>query len=159
MLFFKFKSQYNYFKTKILIHLKYFNFLSVFLRVSIQNNNKSIALNYIIFSNISCVWQIRVDSTLSVTWTYQHPCFHQKLYKKHYQYFVLFRTLQCLFNVWLQINLKAICSGCLCKEEWNCCQRDAEGSEQLPFLNVEYIAIQFIISNRTVYLKQLMAIL
>ena len=55
---------------KILIHLKYFNFLSVFLRVSIQNNNESIALNYIIFSNISCVWQIRVDLTLSVTWTY-----------------------------------------------------------------------------------------
>ena len=59
---------------KILIHLKYhidtFNFLPVFLRVSIQNNNKSIALNYIIFSNISCVWQVRIDSTLSVTWIY-----------------------------------------------------------------------------------------
>ena len=53
---------------KILIHLKYhidtFNFLPVFLRVSIQNNNKSIALNYIIFSNISCVWQVRIDTTL-----------------------------------------------------------------------------------------------
>ena len=49
--------------------------------------------------------------------------------KKCYQHFVLFRTLQTLFNVWLQINLKAIRSGCLCEEEWNCCQRDAEGKE------------------------------
>lgn len=51
-------------------HIDTFNFLSIFLRLSIENNIKSIALNYIMLSNISCVWQVRVDSAISVMRTY-----------------------------------------------------------------------------------------
>lgn len=41
-----------------------FNFLSRFLKESIHNNIKSIVLNYIMFSNLSYVRQVRVYSTL-----------------------------------------------------------------------------------------------